>query len=151
MKTRLEHESAEAKKRLGHNQHTSSVEMFPQTDTGKARDKAGDAVNVSGRSIRRGRWWKYFHHVRRHRHEQKIQSMKKPKPYLSKKIITRCSNCGNRFYPQAAETDCIPCRTHADARRRTRSYLNEYSGRSGVGCVTSEASDCSKGADNAKT
>lgn len=42
-------EAAEAKKRQG--TRTDIVETFPQGDTGKARDKAGERVGVSGKSI----------------------------------------------------------------------------------------------------
>ncbi len=47
-----EHEQAEAKKRQANlNGKKVLVEMFPQADQGKARDKIGERVGVSGKSI----------------------------------------------------------------------------------------------------
>ena len=42
-----EHETAAAKERKGHNQHTSPKERFPDSSTGQARDKAGERVGVT--------------------------------------------------------------------------------------------------------
>lgn len=46
-----EYYAKEAKERQGSNQHKSKVENFPPSEVGKARDMAGKAVGVSGRSI----------------------------------------------------------------------------------------------------
>jgi protein gp37 len=48
----VEHEKQEAKKRQSElNGKTLLVETFPQADTGKSRDKVGERVGTSGRSI----------------------------------------------------------------------------------------------------
>jgi protein gp37 len=47
-----QHEREEAKKRRG--TRTDIVETFPPSDTGKARDKIGERVGVSGKSIDKG-------------------------------------------------------------------------------------------------
>jgi ParB family transcriptional regulator, chromosome partitioning protein len=47
----LEAERARERMTAGVNQHSSPVETFPQADIGKARDKAGEAVGVSGKTI----------------------------------------------------------------------------------------------------
>jgi hypothetical protein len=46
-----EHEQTEAKKRQGSNQYVSKVETLPPSEIGKARDKIGERVGVSGKSI----------------------------------------------------------------------------------------------------
>jgi hypothetical protein len=45
-----EHEQTEAKKRMTSGRPKEGVETLPQ-DTGKARDKIGERVGVSGKSI----------------------------------------------------------------------------------------------------
>jgi hypothetical protein len=44
-------ERARERMTAGVNQYSSPVENFPQGSEGKARDKAGEAVGVSGKTI----------------------------------------------------------------------------------------------------